>query len=1048
MVLRIIFLGLILLSFQTEASTVSTEDLPTSKPESKPQASVLSEYGSFDLYVYEGALPVAAQKITINQGRSYQTDNKGHLFLHLPEGKHTIQLSEAMTFDIEIVEGQSTQAIITLTSNTHDLDYFAPHKTAKTTSPTDLTAQHTFLTGKVVNVSDQKPIAGVRLFVKGTPLEASTNEEGEFKLPIPQNEKVDISLIHRQFSTQTLSDVKPSVEAMVIEMSPSSLELSEFIVVAPHIDGSLGALIEIRKNASNVADVLGSEQISKAGDSDAAASLKRVTGLTLVDGKYVYVRGLGERYSQTLLNGSTLPSPDPTRRVVPLDMFPSGIIQNLVIQKSYTPDLPAEFGGGAILLETRSIPDKFFINLSTSFNYRPDDFGKDKISYAGGSKDWQGRDDGTRALPGPLAQAIEGNRRLGECNLVVTTNCFTPQELTAISKSMPRNLQTRTTNEDAPPSLSLAFGNRWSRGSIQTGFLSSLRYSQDWSSENRTKNSYNLGNTQTQELVTDTSFERQRSEREIDLGGTLDWGLKIGDSHSLTLSGLMMRKTTDETEVSTGFDSDQTNLVFQDTKLRWSERQLESFSVKGLHTVKPLNELEVKWRVTKSKATLSEPDQREYRYYDDGTGFKFETRGDGNRRIYSNLEDINDDMGLDLKLPLKLFTKRESFLKLGLNQVKKDRQSQIRRFKFEEQIAGGLNQDELQRPIDQVLADANLGVNGFLLKEDTQPTDNYTASQEIQAGYAMMEWSTFSWLKIISGARYERSFQDVKTFKLFDPDNAPDIAALETIDVLPVHSATVFLTPKMQLRFAYSETLSRPDFKELSTAPYHDVENDQIVVGNNQLVGSVIKNLDFRWEWYFAQAENVSLGVFTKDFTTPIEAVARNSTEGGITFQNAESAQNFGAEFEFRKNLGFLNERFETVSLVGNYSYIDSEVTIAPENAGLLTSKNRALQGQSPYVVNAQLLYENPDHGTNIAFLYNVFGKRITEVGVLGLPDVFEDPFHQLDIVVSQKLTDHFTVSFKGSNLLNPEAIQRQDDKIVQLYKKGSAFSVGLSGRF
>lgn len=1008
----------------------------------------LEGYGSLDLYLYQEQLPLADHEIIVREGSSYQTDRKGHLFLYLPEGEHKIQINEKVSFNVRVESGEATQAIVTLTEEAYALDYFAPEQKKSALNEATDPASLTVMRGKLVSAADGKPIPDARVFVRGTIIEARTNSEGEYELAVPRDEAFDLSFLHRRFSTLTQREVKATESTLVTELSPSSLELSEFVVVAPHVSGSLGALIEIRKNASNVADVLGAEQISKAGDSDAAASLKRVTGLTLVDGKFIYIRGLGERYSQTLLNGSTLPSPDPTRRVVPLDMFPSGIIENLVIQKSYTPDLPGEFAGGAILLETKSIPDKFFFKISTSYRYGPDDTGAEKLSYAGGQNDWTGRDDGTRALSAPLAAAIQGNRRLGECNLVLTTNCFTTDELTEISKSVKRNSQVINKSEDAPPSLSLSIGDRWSFGSIQAGLLSSLRYSQDWTTESRVKRSYNLGNTQTGELVEDKSFVRESSQREIDLGGTLDFGVRIGDRHALNLSGQLMRKTNDETQVSTGTDSDQTNLVFRDTKLRWTERELRTLSLQGEHSLEFLGDLEIRWRATQSEATLSEPDQREYRYYSDGSGFQFETRGDGNRRIYSNLQDENEDYGVDLRLPFTVLSQGESFIKIGYHQVQKNRNSQIRRFKFEEQVSGSLNQDDLRLPIDQLFADENLGVNGFLLKEDTQPTDNYTASQEVNSGYAMIEYSALSWLKVISGARYERSFQDVRTFKLFDPDNAPDVAALETIDLLPVHSATVKIAPQMQVRLAYSETLSRPDFKELSTAPYHDVENDRIVVGNNNLVGSIIRNYDLRWEWYFAQAENVSLGVFAKEFQTPIEAVARNSTEGGVTFQNAESAENFGAEFEFRKKLGFIHDGLGRVSLAGNYSYIDSEVTIAPENAGLLTSRSRSLQGQSPYVINAQLLYENLDRGTNFALLYNVFGKRITEVGVLGLPDVYEDPFHQVDLVFSQKINSMLTVSLKGSNLLDPEAIQRQGDKVVQLYNKGRAFSLGLSGSF
>ncbi len=1020
----------------------------------------LETHGSFELHLYEGLKKLNKQKIVINSKTQYETNEEGQLFLYLPEGDHHIEVrgkgrgkdqeTEIVlaSFPIAISRQAPTQAIITLRpEQIAEVDYYAPPQSAKANLTASL-VKNNLVTwkGQVKDLATNKPIEGVRIFLRGSPTEVVTNEKGEYNLQVPSDMSFELTFLHKNYSSLG-EQFKIGNMNTTTQMAPASLELAELIVAAPYVEGSLGALIEIRKNASNVSDVLGSDQISKAGDSDAASSLKRVTGLTLVDGKYIYIRGLGERYSQTLLNHSTLPSPDPTRRVVPLDMFPSSIIQNLVIQKSYTPDMPGEFAGGVILLETKSIPDKFFLTISTGHKYSNGDNGKEKLSYNGGKNDWVGKDDGTRSLSGPLAAAIQGNQRLSECNLVVTTGCFSIEELTTISKSVKRNANIVNVSKDAPPSLSVATGNRWSSGQMQLGFLTSLRYSQDWSNEERLKNSYNLGNTETGELVIDKSQVKKRSEREIDLGGTFDIGAKLGQYHSVNIGLMLMRKTTDEVEVATGTDSDQTNLIFQDTKLRWSERELQNNHISGTHIISPLNKTEINWRYTQSTATLDEPDQREYRYYDDGTGYQFETRGDGNRRIYSDLEDRNKDMGLDIKVPYKLF-KKDGLVKVGINQVNKNRQSQIRRFKFEEQIAGGLTQDELRKPIDEVLGDGNIGQNGFLLKEDTQPTDNYKASQDILASYAMVEIPVTKWFRYIAGARYERSQQDVTTFKLFDPDNSPDRAELETINILPVHSATLFLTDKLQLRAAYTETLSRPDFKELSTAPYHDVENDQIVVGNNNLVGSVIKNFDLRLEWYFKKSENLSLGFFYKEFETPIEAVARNSTEGGITFQNAQDAQNLGAEFEFRKKMDFIHESMDRLSIAGNYSYINSEVTIAPENAGLLTSQSRALQGQSPYVINAQLIFENPDSGTDVSLLYNVFGKRITEVGVLGLPDVYEDPFDQLDFVLRQKLSQQFSIGLKMANLIDPEALQRQGSEIVQAYKKGRSFSLSLSGSF
>ncbi|GAB4021766.1 MAG: hypothetical protein Fur0010_24830 [Bdellovibrio sp.] len=283
---------------------------------------------------------------------------------------------------------------------------------------------------------------------------------------------------------------------------------------------------------------------------------------------------------------------------------------------------------------------------------------------------------------------------------------------------------------------------------------------------------------------------------------------------------------------------------------------------------------------------------------------------------------------------------------------------------------------------------------------------------------------------------------------LFTRNSVPSTVNREDRDYLPAYQLTTKWTDSIITRAAYSETVSRPDFKELSTATYTDDERGVDVVGNENLESTVIRSIDLRTEWYGVGKDVFSIGVFQKNFDRPIESIIRPGTEGKLSFDNALSAQNRGLELEFNKSLRFISRRIEPLSIGGNFSWIKSEITLDPAKSGVLTNENRPLQGQSPYVYNLNIDYDNKDTGTIITLLYNIFGERISDVGSGGAPDIVEQPFAQLDLVASQKLSKNFSLKFKLKNLIDPEAQRTQGTEITELYRKGREAGVALSGSF
>lgn len=334
------------------------------------------------------------------------------------------------------------------------------------------------------------------------------------------------------------------------------------------------------------------------------------------------------------------------------------------------------------------------------------------------------------------------------------------------------------------------------------------------------------------------------------------------------------------------------------------------------------------------------------------------------------------------------------------------------------------------------------------LKNLTNDADSYVGTQKTQAQYAMVDFSPLSSWTFIAGVRRESSEQIVNTFKYFDRVNATSFSTIEMNDILPSYGVVWKPTEKIRSRITYSETLARPDFREMSTVGFIDDETGNIVQGNANLKGTVIKNIDHRWEYYFTADEYASIGFFYKEFENPIEILFLPGVNRIQTFDNAKAAQNYGVEFEGRVGLRHFSRPLRRWTVLSNLTYINSEIELSAQNKGTQTSSSRPLQGQSPYVINMQLQYDRPQWGLTTTLLYNVIGKRITEVGTNSIPDTYEQPFEQLDFVATKRIGDRWTVSLRARNLLNPEVESTQGDEMVRSLRRGRIFNVVMGAVF
>jgi outer membrane receptor protein involved in Fe transport len=901
------------------------------------------------------------------------------------------------------------------------------------------------LSGKVVSSEEGKPVETARILVRGSTAEDQTGPDGRFSLTLPPGEW-DISVIHPDFSTASRQEVevKSNEETSVdIELTPAAVRLSAFRVAIPRIEGGTVQLMEERKESSAATEVMGAEEFSKTGDSTAAGALKRVTGLTVVGGKFVYVRGLGSRYSSTLLNGANLPSTEPEKRVVPLDLFPTSMLESITIQKTYTPDMPGDFGGGVVQMETRSYPSEFQANVGLSVGGATDTTFQDGQSYQGGSLDWLGIDDGTRTMPDEFERRTEGTE-LRQKNSLGQGN-FTAGEIEELGEMLPNiyNVNSQT----MMPNLSISgeIGDQFDLGGDTTaGFLfsASYDYSHDISDyEEKTVIDGVNGPTVQNE------YDFYETNNEVVTNAILAGGIDFGENNRLKLTSLINRVTDDTVRTYEGFYNDFGDTI-RVTRLRYQERQLMFHQLQGKHTFPGAQDFTVEWQYVYSQGQRDEPDRRDYRYNweEDKGEYVFDGRALGNERLYSDLVDNTHDAKLNFSLPVGIWGGRNMKLKFGASFASKQREVDTRRFLWDSDTLS----DEIatQRP-EQIFSEENIGPDSaFKLTEATLATDNYSGGQITAAGYAMAEMPITERFKATFGARVEHSDQDVKTTALFEDKEIS--SNLKTTDILPSINLKYDINDEMLVRAAASRTVNRPNFRELSEARFSSVVGGNVFRGNPDLDRAQITHVDARYEWYPSRGESLSLGAFYKDFVDPIELSFRPAAQRLVRPFNIDGAQNFGVEFAARKKLGFLGEAMRDFYIAGNVSYIYSRIDIDPESeAGeILTNTERPLQGQSPYTVNLQFGYDNPESRTQATLLYNVSGPRIVEVGAYGIPDNYEQPFHSLDFTFSQKFDNDWKISVSADNLLNLPHTYEQGDITTYYELEGRSFSLGVSKGF
>ena len=853
-----------------------------------------------------------------------------------------------------------------------------------------------------------------------------------------------------------------------------------------------------KRATSEISNLLTPEKLERAGDSDIAAALRRVTGLSLSEGRFIVVRGLNERYSNLTLNGSPLPSPEPLRRVAPLDLFPTSVVGSALVQKTFSPEYSGEFGGGLIELRSKSLPDEGFFDVSINVGLDTETTARDGLTYDGGNRDWTGFDDGTRDLPGVLRNTIEANPGVA----IRAESGIDEATLREIGASLV-NSELRVIQEGSTPvnhGFSIAGGERFDLDSgASIGFVVNAGYGRDFQRKEGRQGDAAIG-PNGEAIVRNEEFEFESLTEAVTTNLLLSGGIEFNDNHEFNILGMALRKTTKEARERFGTEElSLGGLEVLPSNIEFFENQVWTVQANSEHVFPGLNDLTVTLRAAYSEAMRDAPYETSFTYVREDNTVPFRSgislgsgaSSSGFDVRFSRVDDKSLSFGGDFVLPLTVGD-FDVDLKAGGAYTDNERDYKLRQFGFRNDT--GLPDTDpiwLQR-IDFLLADRNIGEAGafeFVQVPDILQPGAYNGTLEIIAGYGGGEIQLGPYIRAAAGVRFETSEQIVDNFAIAGFSQVPNPDVETTIDedyFLPAATITWNPIQSVQVRGAFSQTITRPQFQELGAAIFTDTDRDIQVFGNPFLVNTETMNFDARIEYYFGREQFITIGGFYKDIENPIEeSLIQTGDDILTTYINAPSAELYGFEAEYEQRFilgdifkeGWLGGFSATKDLIvaANYTWstssvnTDGEVT-TPIFAGANVIANtgdaanffvdgRSLQGQSDHLVNFQIGYEDVELESRATILLNWSSERIRQVGLIqgaNVPDVVERLPITVDFVYGRKIyvagTD-MQLQAKISNILNDNYEATADGANntsvpIDVYDLGTTISVSLSKSF
>jgi TonB-dependent receptor len=922
-------------------------------------------------------------------------------------------------------------------------------------------AQKGKITGVIndAEVNDVLPFANVS--VKGTSIGATSDFEGDYIIEVEEG-VYTLNFSFLGYETLEVTDVvvkAGETKDLNITMRSSASALDEVVINTTTARDTEASVLSLQRKSVNLMDGLASQTFSKIGAGEVSSAVKTVPGVSVQEGKYVYVRGLGDRYTKSILNGMDIPGLDPDRNTIQLDLFPTNILDNIQVIKSSTADLPADFTGGMVNIVTKDFPSREEYSISIGGTYNPSmHFNSNYLSYEGSSTDFLGFDNGARDLP---------VRR----NQTFPRPFDKDAALTRLTQRFDPTLSATTSTSPMDFSAGLTAGNQYDVGNNRLGYFASLSYS---------------NSTEFYDDFESNSYLKPRSTSEFELRPARTLNGDYGTNNVLISAMAGTAFKTDQSkyqfnmlhlqngESRAGYFYENVILAdaieaFRDN-LEYSERSISNALLTGKHSNKDAS-WTTEWKLSPSLARVNDKDVRITAFeYNRNTG-TYSIRPSSSEsptRIWRELEEINLVGKLDLSKRHRLFG-RDASLKFGGAYTFKQRDFSIDQYQI--LIQGSVSQN-YGGDANEILAPENIWtpekgtgsyINGFY-----EPTNTFDAYNTNAAAYISQEFRISERLKTILGVRFEKfdlyyTGQNNLGDQRFDDEHLIDKA-----DFFPSANFILSTTENANLRLSYARTTARPSFKEASIAQIYDPLTNRTFIGNIDIQPTYINNLDVRYEIYGDDAQLLAFSGFAKTFKDPIElSIFSDFASDNLQPRNVNDALVYGAEVEIRRNLGFLDQGLSNFDVNLNVSVIESSVEMDRSPSGEYESKQRnlrtgedfdgtrPLQGQSPYLINSGLNYTSKSNAWQTGVYYNVQGKTLEVVGIGTAPDVYSMPFHSLNFTFSRSFGEamNSTISLKVSNILNDDIESRfqsynAQDQIFSRRNPGTPISLGYSYKF
>lgn len=890
------------------------------------------------------------------------------------------------------------------------------------------------IVGRVVDASSGAGLSDVGVQVVGTTLGTMSGVDGRFTLANVPAGTVTIQARRIGYAPKTVTGLMLQPGATLeqdVSLGSAAVKLTAQVVTAAAERGSVSAALDQQRRATQIVNSVTAEQIRRSPDADAAQAVQRVSGVTVQGGRYVFVRGLGERYTTASLNGTRLPSPEPERKVVPLDLFPSGLLQSVTTSKTFTPDQQGDFSGASVDIRTREFPARRQVTFSSSVGFNDNIAGKDAFFAPGVGGEAFALAGSARDLPRNVAAA--GNFQSG----------VSRSQQNALINSF-RNVWRAGTRSGTPNgSLALSVGGNDPVAGHRVGYLLSGTYSYGQESNgDQVRALARPGSAPDAPPVVKDRFVGRTDRNTTLWGGLLNLSTLVGTRTRLSLNNTYNRTADNEARVETG-SLERSSATVDVQRLDYVQRSVYSSQLAGEHD---LGRQKLDWAGTFSGVTRDQPDRSELVYQHEPDPITGQDRllwfstGEGAVRTFADLREHSVEGRLNYQIRLGA-ADRANTVKLGALGRTTSRDADTRAYEID---AFRMSLDDRALPPEEIFGGRFTGPNDDVLQLNPLGQGGaYTARDQIAAGYAMADVGLSDRLRLVGGARLEHSSVEVNAVPTL---GSPSTAKPTYTDVLPSLALNYRLTELQNLRFSATRTLARPEYRELSDLTTRDVIGGVLLRGNPSLRRTLIDNADVRYEWYPNPGEVLSFGVFAKRFHDPIERVYQpTSSDDIVTFANADAGSDVGVEAEARKGLGFIGGVLEPLSVFANATLMKSEVDLGAAKASS-TNTNRRMVGQAPYVVNTGLTYTSRGGATSATLLYNRVGERIVNAGANPLPDVVEHPRDVLDLSLRFPL---FVSGLAGrvdaKNLLDARYLVTQGPVTRESYDSGRGFSFGVS---